>query len=1172
MRLGSIVAVVLAACSSPPKPVATATPPPLPPGKPAAGEVALDRLEQGKPVHGFTPTAVYLDANDRPFGARLVHQATGFTLDYLQIESAPQGFLWVTTYPTSEKGEPHTQEHLLLTKGDRGRKLGSFEAMALAESSAFTGQYRTCYHFHTVAGTDVFWPVFENQLDAALNPDYTDEEIRREVRNFGVDKADNGQLVLEEKGSVYNEMVRTYESGDAVLYHTLRQMVYGAAHPLAFESGGYPDAIRTMTPTDIRTFHDATYHLANMGMIAAFPPKMSLASVLDRTAAILDKEAGRRGKVSTDADLPKPAGAKPEAIELADYPAGDTTSPSPLAFAWPATRNLDVTEVTLLDQFLNAFGGDESTNLYKKLVDSRSRVIDLGASGVNALVDREQGNPVLVFVGGVHPDKLDPATIAKTRSEIVAELARIAKLPDGDRELVALNKRVLSRIVDSRRQYAKLLDTPPGFGFRDTGSQWIQHMHALEKAPGFKKSLTFKPQLDAIEKLVTGGKNPWGERLQAWGLLATPYAAAARPSPALRTRLDADRQQRIDAELARLAQQYGTKTKAATLAKYQVDYDKKTAAIEAAAKVVLPPLVDTPPMTLDDALAYKSDSVHGVPAMRATIDSMQSARIALAFRLDAVPEADLMYLAALPDLLSQVGVTEPHVIPSEEMRELLREQVLELSVGYTVSPRSNRAELVVAGAGNSPAETQRALGWMGAVLLAPYWTAANLPRLRDVIDQDLTAVRQAMQGPEEVWVRDPHDAWWRQTSPLHLHTSSFLTRAHDLHRLRWQLLDPGDPKVTAEVVGFLDGFAQAGKQPRAQLVALAAGKPPAKLSQPAQTLAKQALGDLEALLPELPDGSLAADWTYLCKQMAKDLQVGRKTLFDKLDAVRRAVIAAGNARVVEVGSPTHEAAVAANVDSLLGRLPAAKPAHQTYAQRRAIDERLRDHDKGEPRYVGLVDPATSSGVFIHSVAATGLTDTSEDRILDYLASNTYTGHGAHSLWSKTAAAGLAYSNGVHPLPQQAQLEYYAERCPLLPATLRFVIAQLKEAKIDGNIARYAIAKAFASRIAAGYEERAFAMAGDLVDGVAPDAVRAFRSKLLAAAKRDDLASVLAERVPKVYGQVLPGYGPPVPDGVYFVIGPTKQLDAYQDYLRAAVGKDAVLHRLYPRDFWVPAPL
>jgi hypothetical protein len=152
------------------------------------------------------------------------------------------------------------------------------------------------------------------------------------------------------------------------------------------------------------------------------------------------------------------------------------------------------------------------------------------------------------------------------------------------------------------------------------------------------------------------------------------------------------------------------------------------------------------------------------------------------------------------------------------------------------------------------------------------------------------------------------------------------------------------------------------------------------------------------------------------------------------------------------------------------------------------------------------------------------------------------------------------------------IEYYAERCPLLPQTLRFVIGQLEAAKIDGNIARYAIAKAFNSRIVAGYEERAFAMAGDLVDGITPAVVRAFRTKLLADAKRDDLASVLAQRMPKVYGQVLPGYGPAVTDGVYFVIGPAKQLDAYQDYLRAAVGKDAALHRLYPRDFWVPAKL
>jgi len=221
---------------------------------PPSTEVTLDTLEEGERTNGFTTTAVYLDAGDKPIGARFVHGKTGFTVDYARIESAPQGFIWVNSYPTSDKGEPHTQEHLLLGKGDRGRKMGSFQSMALAESSAFTDQWRTCYHFHTVASHDVFWPVFEDQLDTLLNPDYSDEEIRREVRNFGVDKTDAGTLRLEEKGTVYNEMVRTYESPGAMLWRTGLRMVYGRQHPLAFESGGYPDAIRTMTRITSRTW------------------------------------------------------------------------------------------------------------------------------------------------------------------------------------------------------------------------------------------------------------------------------------------------------------------------------------------------------------------------------------------------------------------------------------------------------------------------------------------------------------------------------------------------------------------------------------------------------------------------------------------------------------------------------------------------------------------------------------------------------------------------------------------------------------------------------------------------------------------------------------------------------------------------------------------------------
>src|SRR5262245_39694868 len=233
--------------------------------------VGLSELKEHESKRGFTPIAVYLDDTGQRMGARFLHDKTGFTFDYLQIESAPQGYIWVNSFPTSDKGEPHTQEHLLLGKGNKGRMLGSSESMELAQSSAFTNQWRTAYHFHTVAAHDVFWRVFRGQLDALLNPDYSDEEIRREVRNFGVAAASDGTRQLDEKGTVYQEMVRTYEQATWIAYDALGRLIWGAAHPLALSSGGTPAALRTLEAADIRGFHDANYHLANMGMVGAFP-------------------------------------------------------------------------------------------------------------------------------------------------------------------------------------------------------------------------------------------------------------------------------------------------------------------------------------------------------------------------------------------------------------------------------------------------------------------------------------------------------------------------------------------------------------------------------------------------------------------------------------------------------------------------------------------------------------------------------------------------------------------------------------------------------------------------------------------------------------------------------------------------------------------------------------
>src|SRR5688572_3626848 len=160
-------------------------------------------LSKGRVVHGFRTDAVYLDATDKPFGGHFVHVRTGFTLDLLQIQSVSQAVIYANTFLVSDMGEPHTQEHLLIGKGNKGRNINVVQNMSLTQSNASTNQTFTSYQFNTAGGAESFYTVFGEYMTALLNPDYTEEEVRREVRNWGVTENPDKSLRLEEKGSVY---------------------------------------------------------------------------------------------------------------------------------------------------------------------------------------------------------------------------------------------------------------------------------------------------------------------------------------------------------------------------------------------------------------------------------------------------------------------------------------------------------------------------------------------------------------------------------------------------------------------------------------------------------------------------------------------------------------------------------------------------------------------------------------------------------------------------------------------------------------------------------------------------------------------------------------------------------------------------------------------------------
>jgi Zn-dependent M16 (insulinase) family peptidase len=1142
----------------------------------------LSSLKQGDVVQGFRVSSVYLGGTGQPIGARFVHERSGFTLDYLQIESVPQGYTWVNSIPVGDQGEPHTQEHLLLGKGTTGRAFAGLDTMWLSGSNAFTQQWRTSYHFNTTAGKDVFFDLFAAELNALLHPNYSDEEIRREVRSFGVTSNPDGTLRLEEKGSVYNEMTSSSANRYSVLFRTAGRLAYGNEHPLAWNSGGQPSGIRTMKPEDIRNFHAANYYLANMGTLVAFPKSVTLDEVLTRSGAILTKvesEAKTRPS-TTDKPFPPAKSAPAGTIAIEEYPHRNEQQPSSIAFVYPPTRmNLSANGQILLELFADSFAGDATTNLYKLFVDSKTRVLDTGATAVFNNVDRDLGAVVMFALDNVNTATLTSEKLAAVRQKIADELARIAAMKDGSAELKEFNARVLSRVSESERQLANFVDTPPAWGARNTGSFWMDQLLLLQRTPEFRKSVTLAPQLAEARKLLASDKNLWRERLAKWQLTGVvPYAVGTKPSPALLQREESERVARADAEAQRLAKEYQLADVQAALARAQKDQDAEGARIELEAKSIAPPaFVKNPPLTLDQELQFAEKKLEsGVPIVVSTFDNMSSATTGLALRVDGASRDQFRSLSLLPVLLTRVGVIENgKPVTFEQMSERLRNEVLRLDAQYSTNPRTDRVELTLRGAGLGAAEAKRAIEWMSLVLHHPDWRVENLPRIRDAVDQSLSNLRNTMQGPEESWVNNPATAYRMQRNGVYLAADSALTRTHNALRLRWLLKDP--PADKAEIASWLNKVSNWKGTREERKAKLADPESVAGLSPAALALAKEAIKDLDVTLNEIPDSFLAADWNYLSTGMRDDLMTEPAEVLAKLDALRKQLLQRGNARMWQVGSTTLQKTLAPAVEGLSASLGVGGGGPVFHGGSANVDDRVigRDATVKDPVYVGLVAPNMKGGVILTSVPTVLYADAeAKDKQVDYLASRLFAGYGAHGIFLKTLAAGLAYSNGIRGSVSGGRSGYYAERTPEIPQTVKFVVDTIRGSERNPLLADYAVAQVFGETRAAGtYENRAESMANDLADGQTPAQVSAFRQSILTLRADPELADKLFARKDAVYAKFLPGYGgvkgKDVAGAVYFTIGPDKQLDAWEAYLKNAEGAETRLVRLYPRDFWMP---
>lgn len=1158
--------------------------------------VTLSSLAKNEMLHGFKTITIYLNDEDKPMGGRFIHEQTGFTLDLLQIESVPQTFIYTNTFPVSDMGEPHTQEHLLITKGNKGHELNTREGMSLAQSNAFTQQLYTAYMFNTGASTTVFYNLFQKYLDALLYPDYTDEEVHREVRNWGVSENPDKTLRIEEKGAVYNEMSTSMNSPYSLLYDSAKRIIFGKGHPISYNAGGLPSGIRKMNAADILKFHNDNYYLGNMGAIVSLAGSNKLDDVLSQINTILtdlNKMALKKTRLQKTLPTPQPEGIG--TVSIINFPTQNAQQPGTIFAGWPAMDRLSTEEYILLNNFLTVFAGEASTNLYKLFVNSNTKNKEVDAQAVFGFLDNGPEPYVFIGLDGIKKENITKEKAAIAGNLIKQEFEKIAAFKDNSPELKEFNTRFQNSLTSIKRSFAKFVNSPPKFGFRNTGGEWYDQLQQVNQSDDFKKSVIMKPAFADIESMLTSGKNIWKTYLDKWKFTnSTPAIVMSNPDPALIPQAEAEKKERATAEIASLKAVYQLDDEQDIIKRYKAIYDSNSTVLAKMENAHQIAFIDNPPLTLDDQLIYHQQKLPGnIPMLASVFNNMTSATTGIAINLHGVRQNKLLYLALLPELLTQTGIIENgKAISYEDMSQKMQQEILELSSYYSNFGPGKRAELVVRGAGNNAAEAVKAVQWMNDVLQHPNWTKENLPRLRDLVQQQLSGMRNTMQQREEAWVRDPQEAYLYQEQPLQLATKSFLTKAFNILRLKWRLTSTEDKITETNIKSFLFSLAQANTNREdlekllqvmnsdENLSADSAGNNKSyaqaflNLSPLAKKLAKEVAADLQQTLVTLPDNSLGPDWAFLCHTIQKDLMMTPEETLVDLNNLRNNLLKKDQARLFMIGSEKTEKQLTTAVNSMLSNFSATPTVAQVYSTKALIKERVKErmNSTETPLFVGLINGDSPTGVFMNTYPVATYDETSKIKQEKFLASLLYAGGGKESVYTKTTGAGLSYSTGVNSSNGSGLFQYYAERTPLLPQTLKFVIDEIKKAPFDPTRLDYIVALAVGRfRSASEYEVRGEAIASDLQDNLTAAKIKNFRQAILKLRKQPNVLKDIYGYKNEMYEKILPGYGGRIKEvkgATYLVIGPEKQMAAYEAYLKSVEGENTKLYRLYGRDFWM----
>ncbi len=361
-------------------------------------------LHAGQYRHGFLLKRIESIPEIRVIAYEMIHEATGAQVLHLHCDDPENLFaIAFRTPPRDSTGAPHILEHAVLAGSLRYPLKDVFNELMKGSLqtfiNAFTYPDKTIYPVASQNRAD-FFNLARVYADLVFRPRLLRETFLQE--GYHLEFADLQSVAgdLLTSGIVYNEMKGAYSSPDTLMYKAIQEGIF-FEHPYAFDSGGNPRVIPSLTYEALRAFHAAYYVPSNArfflyGNIDSEEQLAFLAEILDGferapVDSSIPLQQRRQEPIRTYSRYPL---AKEEAKEA------KTT----VNMAWLLTENTDYETALLLEIAIAALVGNAASPLRKALIDSG---FGQDLSPVTGL-ERELRQLIFaVGLRGADPDRVD---------------------------------------------------------------------------------------------------------------------------------------------------------------------------------------------------------------------------------------------------------------------------------------------------------------------------------------------------------------------------------------------------------------------------------------------------------------------------------------------------------------------------------------------------------------------------------------------------------------------------------------------------------------------------------------------------------------------------------------------------------------------------------------------